>query len=273
MEIIKAIEGNSFIKSKINSGKPFIASKMGGVEQNIMMSYIYGGNYANVRSMASNNAGITPPNDENLNFFSEKYGKALGNIDILGLMGINSEKEIIDKFTTDCKLSELRFLEPFYFDSPWSESLFDKRVLIIHPFEETIVNQYKKRELLFENKKVLPKFDIFTIKAVQTNGGGTKDSKPFKESYEIMENKINTIDFDIALIGCGAYGLLLASHIKDMGKQAIHIGGGLQILFGIKGKRWDVHPEISSMYNNHWVRPLDTEKTINFQIIEGGTYW
>jgi hypothetical protein len=58
-----------------------------------------------------------------------------------------------------------------------------------------------------------------------------------------------------------------------MGKQAIHIGGGLQILFGIKGKRWDVHPEISAMYNDYWARPMDNEKTINFQSIEGGTYW
>jgi hypothetical protein len=88
-----------------------------------------------------------------------------------------------------------------------------------------------------------------------------------------MMEKINNIDFDVALIGCGAYGLILSNHVKKLNKQAIHIGGGLQILFGIKGRRWDVHPEISQLYNNSWVRPSNNEKTLNIDVVEGGTYW
>ena len=42
-------------------------------------------------------------------------------------------------------------------------------------------------------------------------------------------------DFDVALIGCGAYGFPLAAKLKTAGKQAIHLGGVLQALFGIKG--------------------------------------
>ena len=49
----------------------------------------------------------------------------------------------------------------------------------------------------------------------------------------------------------------------------------LQIMFGIKGKRWDTHPEISSFYNEHWVRPNDNEKpTTRFSMLnEPDTYW
>ena len=47
------------------------------------------------------------------------------------------------------------------------------------------------------------------------------------------------IDFDVAIIGCGAYGFPLAAKLKQAGKQAIHLAGATQLLFGIKGKRWE----------------------------------
>ena len=53
-----------------------------------------------------------------------------------------------------------------------------------------------------------------------------------------MENEIDKHDYEVCLIGCGAYGLPLAAHVKKQGKKAIHIGGALQLLFGIMGKRW-----------------------------------
>lgn len=273
MEIKKSFEGNNILKEKLNSSEPFIATKMGAVEQNLISVYISSKNFSSHRSMASVNAGITPADDETLNFFCEQYTESLKNSDMIGLMGLPNEIKIIQQFNPNVTLSELRYLEPFYFENPWSEVLQNKKVLIIHPFEKSIISQYSKKELLFENKKILPNFELLTIKAEQTNGGGKSNSLHFIESLELMKDKINEKKFDIALIGCGAYGLLLANHIKNLGKTSIHIGGGLQILFGIKGKRWDVHPEISRLYNEHWVRPLDDEKTINYNSVEGGTYW
>ena len=44
----------------------------------------------------------------------------------------------------------------------------------------------------------------------------------------------------VALLGCGAYGMPLGAFIKDgLKKPAIHVDGVLQLLFEIKGKRWD----------------------------------
>lgn len=40
-------------------------------------------------------------------------------------------------------------------------------------------------------------------------------------------------------------------------EKAVHIGGALQLLFGIKGRRWD--REFSSIYNDAWVRPEENE--------------
>ena len=67
----------------------------------------------------------------------------------------------------------------------------------------------------------------------------------------------------------------LAVKLKKAGKQAIVIGGGLQLLFGIKGKRWDNgFPEITSLYNEYWVRPSAEETPEKQQKLDdAGAYW
>ena len=47
--------------------------------------------------------------------------------------------------------------------------------------------------------------------------------------------------------------------------------GALQLLFGIRGKRWDDHPIISKLYNDAWVRP--EEGLAHKEKVEGGSYW
>ena len=54
-----------------------------------------------------------------------------------------------------------------------------------------------------------------------------------------MKAQIDKEDFDICLIGAGAYGFPLAAYVKRKGKKAVHLGGALQLLFGIKGSRWE----------------------------------
>lgn len=36
-----------------------------------------------------------------------------------------------------------------------------------------------------------------------------------------MKSEIDKCDYDVCLIGCGAYGFPLAAHVKHKGKQAI----------------------------------------------------
>jgi len=65
----------------------------------------------------------------------------------------------------------------------------------------------------------------------------------------------------------------LAGYIKSLGKKAVHLGGATQILFGIKGKRWEERSDFKQLFNKYWIRPLETEKPINYKKIEGGCYW
>lgn len=147
----------------------------------------------------------------------------------------------------------------------------NKKVLVIHPFEKSIRAQYAKREFLHENPHILPKFELKTIKAVQSIAGTKTEFATWFDALESMKQQIDKTDFDIALIGCGAYGLPLAAYTKSLGKQAVHIGGALQLMFGIKGKRWaEWYP---GMFNKYWVSPDESETPQNYTTIEGGCYW
>jgi hypothetical protein len=185
------------------------------------------------------------------------------------------EEKFLLKYYPGAKQIELRALEPYLSDNPWSEMLEGLKVLVIHPFNTTIERQYhEKRELLFEDKRILPRFkSLETIKAVQTIAGNKGEFNTWFEALDSMKAAIDSKDYDVAIIGCGAYGFPLAAHVKRSGKKAIHLGGATQILFGIKGRRWDDHPLISPLYNEHWVRPSQEDVPSDANKVENGCYW
>lgn len=93
-------------------------------------------------------------------------------------------------------------------------------------------------DCLFPNTNILPEFQLRIIKAVQVIGGkGTSGYTDWFDALEHMKIQIRECDFDIALLGCGAYGLPLAAYIKQLGKQAIYVGGSLQLMFGIRQRK------------------------------------
>lgn len=229
-------------------------------------------------------SGIFPEGEETAEHFSERYLRDITEIDLLG------SHQYYEKFMplrTSVEKVQLEMLYPFKVERPWTRILKGKKVLVIHPFEKTIRQQYAQRALLFENQEVLPEFELITLKAVQTIAGNKSQYKDWFEALASMEKQIDAIDFDIALIGCGAYGLPLAAHIKRQGKQAVHLAGGLQLLFGIKGKRWteehlgtfEYRPGIvldwdyRSLFNEFWCFPLDSDTPQGAAIVEGGCYW
>lgn len=145
---------------------------------------------------------------------------------------------------------------------------------MIHPFEDSIREQYKKREKLFKNPYVLPEFELITMKPVQ----GLADSpeklqyRDWFEALNSMTEKIKNFDFDVALIGAGAYGIFLANFCRNIGRKGVHMGGVTQLLFGIKGFRWDSVLQ-DSVYNEYWVRPGENEKPKGAEKVEGACYW
>jgi hypothetical protein len=164
-------------------------------------------------------------------------------------------------------------------------ALEGKKILVVHPFDDIINFQYQKRGLLFENKNTLPSFEsLTTIKAIQSLGEADDRFLDWFEALDHMKEEINCVDFDICLIGAGAYGFPLAAHVKRMGKKAVHLGGSLQLLFGIIGKRWEdpnygvkewgiPKGTYSNLINEFWVRPGNNNKPKNAEQVEGACYW
>ena len=206
-------------------------------------------------------AGFFPATPEYLERFAERMLQDMPIIDILAFWEGKQDHYVrqIRHLLTQAKLVRFQDLEPYYHEHPWSEALAGKTVLVVHPFAETIQKQYQKRELLFANPKILPEFTLKTFKAVQSIAGNDCGFPDWFAAFEWMCHEIAHIEFDIAIIGAGAYGLPLAAHVKRLGKKGVHLGGPTQILFGIKGGRWDAMPFFQQLYNEHWVRPAPQE--------------
>jgi hypothetical protein len=225
----------------------------------------------NIRFLMRNFAGFFPVNAACLERFANVMLHDMKNIDILGSWLADEIR--LGKFFPNAKIVPLKDLEPYYHANPWSEVLAGKRVLVIHPYEESIQKQYAKHGILFADPRILPNFELLTLKAVQSIAAGKTAFSNWFDALAWMCRRVRELDFDIAIIGAGAYGLPLASFIKNCGKKAVHLGGATQILFGIKGKRWDELPFFKQLYNANRVRPLPTETPDNFQMVESGCYW
>lgn len=219
-------------------------------------------------------SGFFPVTHENLKKFYTMYKLDVKDLDLLVSWRIEEllfrgwlrKKDYVRKTT----------LDNFYqHEHPWTSALKGKKVLVVHPFAETIEEQYSKnRERLFVNKDILPEFaKLETVKAVQSVAGNVVGYDSWFDALEWMKSEIDKKDFDVALLGCGAYAMPLAAHIKRMGKKAIHMGGILQFLFGIKGKRYIENPETAKYINEYFVSPSVADRPKLAEKVEGGCYW
>lgn len=267
---------NQVIYEKLMGKEPFLVSRFGSNEAKICCKYLLGKKYSQEdRFRITMHAGVFPDTDESINNFASIYSDSIKNIDHLGIWYPFGEGYLIKKLCkNELQLTGLRGIEPYYCNQPWSQALEGKKILVIHPFKKTIESQYYNyREQLFI-QEVLPEFEsLEVIRAVQSIAGQSTDFTCWSLALEYMKEQIRKQDFDIAIVGAGAYGLPLASYIKTIGKKAIHLGGATQILFGIKGNRWNHHEYISRLYNEAWVKAEGDEIPENKEIVEGGSYW
>jgi hypothetical protein len=284
---------NDRIRELLSRNRPAMVSRMGGTEIPAVTTYLSIQDRTSFLKKSSefitgkrdsfwwtrkvktdiyNFSGFFPATDEMLARYSQETLRDIREIDILGSWLV-LERQLKEYFPAAMVRVPLGTLQPFPFAHPWTEVLAGKKVLVIHPFEDSIRQQYAKRKLLFANPRILPDFELKTLKSVQSLVGNRVDFSDWFAALDWMCEQTSRIDFDVAIVGAGAYGLPLAAHVKRMGRQAVHLGGATQLLFGIRGKRWDDSPECQSLYNEHWLRPQEHEKPANFRMLESGAYW
>ena len=274
--ILTIEQGRKVLCDAILAGKPFMAARFGTSEGAALFSYhknrITGSEYPayHLEEMCTN-AGFFPREKEYLYRWAELETDACQDIDLLGIMNYMGEEWITRTYCSQAVLMPNGGLGSA--SCGWAHVLEGKKVLVIHPFTDTIEKQYREhREEIFPGTNALPMFELQCIKAVQTIADSVDDRfNDWFEALDYMTDEIKKRDFDVALIGCGAYGFILASRIKKMGKIAVHMGGTVQTLFGIKGGRWDVNKSVT--YNDAWVYPSEAETPKGFEKVEGGCYW
>lgn len=279
--VLNTNKANYILLNAILKNTPFMFGRYGSTEINCVTEYLLYKkgivkdiNFSRLKVACFHN-GLFPLDKTTIVKFSELMLHCSNEVDLFGTFRMIMEDYYIKFFMNEkVKLTHLNVMDFWKYSIPFTSALKGKKILVVHPLASIIQDQYQKRHNLFSTPYILPEIELKTLKAVQTIAG-QKDERfdNWFEALEYMYNEVKKIDFDVAVIGCGAYGFPLAAMIKKLGKIAIHMGGVTQMLFGIKGARWDVHPQAKKLYNQHWVRPSDEDVPVNAKEVEGGCYW
>ena len=218
------------------------------------------------------NAGFFPATKPMLDRFGKLMMDCVPMVDMLGSW--RPEEAMVMPYMPNVERVPLYALEPYYYDNPWTPALEGKKVLVIHPYEDTIRKQYERYELLFEDKRLAPKYELKILKAVQSIAGNKPDEfDDWFQALDWMKSEIDKCIFDIAIIGCGAYGFPLAAYVKRIGKKALHLGGAVQNLFGISSNAAEKLDWMKKVINDYWVRPSAEETPKHSEKVENSRYW
>jgi hypothetical protein len=121
---------------------------------------------------------------------------------------------------------------------------------------------------------VLPDFQLRAIGVPLSAYLATPEYPDWFAALDALRTRMEAaMPFDVAIVGAGAWSISLVAHAKKLGAWAIHLGGATQILFGVRGRRWETNKRVAAFYNEAWTRPSESETPANVQAVEEGCYW
>jgi hypothetical protein len=201
---------------------------------------------------------------------------------------LKTEQKLLDAFAPESKRLVLRSLEPYYQTDPqrmWTRRIpTGTKVAIVCPFAKSIERQVANGNMskLFpvpiwnEGVEFLP-IRTGCSPALDKVGPAAWPTHVVERGWihaaEWVVDQVVQSGAKVALVGCGALSLPIVARLKTHGIVAIHTGGATQLFFGIKGGRWETHNVISTFFNEFWVRPLEEERPLNYEMVERGCYW
>lgn len=278
---LDSVTGNALIalwlrEALAGTRSAFLVSRLGlGGELSACVDALLGRPFSDLTSLTAN-AGVYPATDAPS--FTEGYLASLNSSSIIGRFGqIRRDQEhfVLERCCQRAIVVANRALEPYFFQSPWSRELASRIVLVVHPFTATIRRQYAKNVSLWLDPDVLPRFELKLVQSPLTLADAPKPHTSWSDSLRHLQARVSAAaPFDVALLGCGAYGLPLAHYIvNEHNVPALYMGGALQLLFGIKGRRWADRPDFRAFFNSHWVWPDAAETPPGASRVENGAYW
>lgn len=273
--MLTAIESQQKIINAIVNKTPFCVGKLGADECNALHNLVKK-TYNTVPYTVTYKSGVFPFELPVLLNFKDEYESAIQKTDLLLRWAEPwGESRLLSEFKYEGESSEeWGCYEPFFVEDNWTNYLKDKKVLVITSHIKTTEAQYPKLDKIWNGKLFKDNFELTLLKPpLQPQFEQYHNSWP--ETLEWLKSCMHEAEFDVLIVGAGAYGLPLAAEAKKMGKVGIHIGGAIQILFGILGHRWETEhvEQFGPLFNDHWVRPFPEDTPKNKEIIEDGCYW
>ena len=270
---------SNVIQSALDNGDGALIGRNGTIELQMMISYDEGYLYTLMK-----NAGIFPTSAAIE--WRKRSIEATEYADVLATGWYEPLKELeqmaLSRWNSRAIQVPLRSLEPYYVpqNEMWTKHLAGGTVSVVSCFTQTMQSQITKLDKVWPSSEVLP--SNIKWNWVQT-GHNFLVAQGINEWSSNIQSSIDAIDWIVsevtrqgsrfALIGCGGIGMPVALKLKERGVICIVLGGAIQILFGIKGKRWVNHSIISKFWNDAWVSPSQDETPNNADLVEGGCYW
>ncbi len=270
--------GHDIVRTLVEDGVGAVG-KIGESELSGLVSYL---RYRDAHGFAARwtrrsrrlytNAGVFPDNVLAYNQFASAMCEALAHVDVLAAWYNPGEARVVRTLAPRARLVGLTCLEPHLWSDPWFAALRNRRVLVVTPFVDTVRAQVDHlREIWTKKPDMAVPFELLTLRTPFAAAIAPSPYRHWQAGLDDLRRSMDLLHFDVALIGAGAWSLPLAAHAKSSGRVGIHLGGATQILFGVRGKRWDSNPKHARFINQAWVRP--TERPALLSKIEDGCYW
>lgn len=233
------------------------------------------------------NAGVFPRTIESISKWVVEYWNASESADVLAAAWHKpfaaAEWKFLDDTNPSCQRIPLRSLEPYYTNhvDRWTRALEGQSVCVVSSFAETMEQQVSIANSIWHTdyETLLPNASWSFVRSyyspvlAQGRCEWPHGIQSWFDAVTYLEQEVLKTGARIVLLGCGGLAMPLAYRLKKKGRIAIVMGGAIQVLFGIKGRRWKDHDVISSFWNAAWVYPNLSEIPGAADEIEGGCYW
>src|SRR6266550_6165635 len=209
--ILSAQEGNDFLARSIH--QPAAIGKIGSGEMAVLRRYwkladsrghceSWGWEAKNLYQIA----GVYPPEPAVFSRFCREYAEALTHLDVLAVWFNFGENAARKRLAPGATLVELTALEPYYHQRPWSQHLAGKRVLVVSPFTDTMVSQFRRRQEVWRKRPdVLPDFELLTLRSPLSAFLTTPAHRDWFTALDAMREQMSSLSFDVAIVGAGAW--------------------------------------------------------------------
>ncbi|MCD7790876.1 MAG: hypothetical protein LUH55_10200 [Bacteroides thetaiotaomicron] len=244
------------MKAYITSDTPFLLLRFGLYEYQLCYQYLEKKNglrkeYSDfIQRHIRMDAGILAKGDVSLDKYAQFIVENLYEADIMGYWRNYPEKLVFSSYySSGCNHVDIIDLYPYLYWHKnklpdWQMNLSGRKVLVVTSFARTIEKQYSRRKSIWKDAdRILPEFELIVYQAVQTSGGSMDERfASWEEAVEHMEKEVLQIDFDIALVSCGGYGLPLAIRLKKTRKESDPVGRLLSIMVWNTGRSMEECP-------------------------------